>query len=216
MWTLAVIIAFILTLVSPQWTIASPCSEQNMKDCELEAMYFLHSVNESENGYNIFCDNLKNSTRCPLDVDEHCKKQYPTASATYIKFFQEMVVWCNRSSPDRKAWFKVAFCARKHPREFNKCYKMKYKWLSNGTFDCKYWHFVSCWSHQVSLNCGEEAAELSKYIDDSIPDLFEESCKGCTGIISNYWILNLLAIFSLILRPKIEHLIIGNTGCLKT
>ncbi|GBL87236.1 hypothetical protein AVEN_270513-1 [Araneus ventricosus] len=196
----------------PQRTTGIPCSEQNMKDCEFKAIGFLHSVNESENGYNYFCDNLRNNSECPMEVDEDCRNQYPTATTLYLGFLKEMVRWCNRSSPDRKAWFKVAFCARKHPKEFQRCYKMKGKWFNNGTFDCRYWDFVACWSQQVAKNCGKEAEALSKYIDDDIPEIYQEYCYGCSGTIRSHWILNLLAFLSLLLSYKTQHLIIENTG----
>lgn len=41
--------------LAPQWTTGA-CSEQNMVDCEMKAMYFLHAVNESDDGYNHFCE----------------------------------------------------------------------------------------------------------------------------------------------------------------
>ncbi|CAL1291190.1 unnamed protein product [Larinioides sclopetarius] len=212
MWNLGVILTFIITITLSQRTTGIPCSEQNMKDCELKAVTFLHSVNESENGYNFFCDNLRNNSECPMEVDEDCKKQYPTATTLYISFLKEMVRWCNRSSADRGAWFKIGFCARKHQRQFQRCWKMKAKFFQNETLDCKRWDFVTCWSQEVSKHCGKEAKALSKYIDGGIPDIYQEYCYGCAGIISNHWILNFLAFLFTTLSYKIEHLIIGNTG----
>ncbi|XP_055931427.1 uncharacterized protein LOC129961856 isoform X2 [Argiope bruennichi] len=189
-------------------TCDATCSEERLRDCEVKSLEYLHSVNET--GYDEFCEDLRTNKNCPRIVPEDCKKHFPTASTLYTVFMERMYEWCNRSSEDRRIWFKVGFCATKNPRQFHKCFKMRTiknetEDVNQQSIDCEYYDFLYCMSNQVLNHCGEEAEILSKYIEGSVHESYQNVCKGCTGIIKNYWILDLLAFLSFLLNYKIFY-----------
>ncbi|GBL87233.1 hypothetical protein AVEN_270511-1 [Araneus ventricosus] len=208
MWNLPVIITLIIAITSPKWSVGVPCSDETLRDCEAEILKYLHSVDET--GYDAFCEDLRNDSNCPRLVPEDCKKHFPAASTLYTVFMERMHTWCNRSSEDRRIWFKVGFCATKNPKDFHKCFKMRT--IKNETespdqqsIDCEFYDFLYCMSEQVLKKCGEEREFLSKYIEASVHESYQEYCKGSTGNINNYWILDLLAFLSLLLSHKFLH-----------